>query len=92
MYVRLYKLLTEALMQTRYALYTQEPRDSAFYAQTLEGAKRAVEELKQMETELRDFGRETDERPHIVYTLLDPDRVRCLWKDLEKRMKELSEP
>ena len=39
------------------------------------------------ETRLRKMAVETDYMPHTVYTLMDADRMRCLYRTLKKKEK-----
>ncbi len=81
-YVVLYKEVTKALLLCRYVLETKEDRDNERYRGMVHDACTAVEGLRAMEITLRAFHRETNYHPHTIYTLLDPDRVACLAKDL----------
>jgi hypothetical protein len=63
-------------------LATKEDRDNDRYRGLVQDACKAVEDLRTLEITLRAFHRETDYHPHTIYTLLDPDRVACLAKDL----------
>ena len=44
----------------------------------------AVEALADWEIRLRRMAVETDYTPHTVYTLMDGDRMRCLYRDLRE--------
>ena len=81
-YVVLFRAATRALLLCRYALATKEDRDNDCYGGMVQDACKAVEDLRALEITLRAFHRETDYHPHTIYTLLDPDRVACLAKDL----------
>ena len=86
-YVVLFKEVTKALLLCRYVLETKEDRNNERYRDIVQDACRAVEDLQALEITLRAFHRETDYHPHTIYTLLDPDRVACLAKDLRLLLK-----
>ncbi|MFA6776701.1 MAG: hypothetical protein WCR76_10605 [Sphaerochaetaceae bacterium] len=81
MYVDLFTLVKHALLTTRYLRETKEPK-GPFYQEQMAEYHRLMDALQIKEQELRLFHRNTDYRPHTVYTLLDPDRVACLRNDL----------
>ena len=45
--------------------------------------EKAVDKLKDWEEYLRQMWHDTDEMPHTVYTLMDADRMRCLYHNLK---------
>ena len=48
------------------------------------GGAQAVAALADWEIRLRRMAVETDYMPHTVYTLMDGDRMRCLYRDLRE--------
>ena len=80
-YVDMYRWAAKAVLLTRYVIETKE-QDGEYLAAALDGAREALREVRQMEGELRRFFRETEYEPHVIYTLLDPDRLDCLYRKL----------
>ncbi|MGN0906881.1 MAG: hypothetical protein ACI4NM_07020 [Bullifex sp.] len=89
MYVNLFVTVTDALILTRYLTETVEPVNTEFFSWAESVCDEKIAELKNEEKELRKFFRTTSFHPHTVYTLLDPDRVRCLYLDLERRLENV---
>lgn len=89
MYVDLFAVVTDALILTRYVLETDEPKNSEFYSWARTECDRKIRTLQEKETELRKFFVTTSFHPHTVYTLLDPDRVRCLYLDLKRKLENV---
>ena len=89
-YVRLFATVTEALILARYVTESKEG-DAQYSAYAEEQCRRSVDNLKVLEKELRELFLNTSYHPHTVYTLLDPDRVRCLYRDIERRLNEHAE-
>lgn len=84
-YVYLYSVVTKALMYTHYIVETKEPKDSEQYLKVQNVLiPSALDELDEIEGNLREFHTSTDLRPHTIYTLLDPDRVSSLSRDLRR--------
>ena len=48
--------------------------------------EKALSDLISLAPVLREFASTTDYRPHTIYTLLDPDRVECLYNDLKEKL------
>ena len=42
--------------------------------------------VSRMKGEFTQLFRETDYEPHVIYTLLDPDRLDCLYRKLNARL------
>ena len=89
MYVDLFAVVTDALILTRYVLETDEPKNSEFYSWARTECDRKIQALEEKEVELRNFFVSTSIHPHTVYTLLDPDRVRCLYLDLKRKLENV---
>lgn len=88
-YVELFSVATKALFLTRYVTETTENRHSEQYRQAKEILlPESLENLHKMESGLREFHRDTDLHPHTIYTLLDPDRVSCLYRDLQRHIEK----
>ena len=71
-------------MLTRYVRETEEDRNSEYYRAICWKRRQAVEALADWEIRLRRMAVETDYTPHTVYTLMDGDRMRCLYRDLRE--------
>lgn len=87
-YVSLYGDVTKAIMLTRYVLETKEERNTQYFKMKKEQLRTALIRLKELEEELTIFHETTEYAPHTIYALLDPDRVNCLYKDLNNRLME----
>lgn len=86
LYVELFQVASDAICTARYLCETEEPKDGSQYLKIQGGVVALLQTLHEMERRLRDFHATTDYHPHTIYTLLDPDRVDCLWKDLSERL------
>ena len=84
-YVDMYRCGTEAILLTRYVTETEE-QDKEFWQSALEGARQALLAVSRMKGEFTQLFRETDYEPHVIYTLLDPDRLDCLYRKLNARL------
>lgn len=80
--------VVRALMLTRYVLETEEGRETEYYREKLGEQRQAVEALKDWETRLRTMAADTDYLPHAIYTLMDGDRMRCLYNKLREKGEE----
>ena len=49
--------------------------------------EQAVADLAVWETRLRKENAESDRIPHTIYTLMDPDRIRCLYRKLREQQE-----
>lgn len=87
-YVSLYQTVTTALILCRYLLETKEDRESPYFGSVLQRMAEAIQDLTKLERDLRNFFAVTDYHPHVIYTLLDADRVECLRKDLQERLEQ----
>lgn len=83
-YAEMYAAAVSALMLTRYVRETEEDRNSEYYRAICWKRRQAVEALADWEIRLRRMAVETDYTPHTVYTLMDGDRMRCLYRDLRE--------
>ncbi len=89
LYARLYQTVTAPIVLTRYVLTTKEARSGEYYGQKVRQLQEALDAMVPFATMLDEFHATTDYRPHTIYTLLDPDRVRCLQRDLLEKTHEL---
>jgi hypothetical protein len=87
-YASLFRAVTEALVCSRYLRESKED-DPEFREKCSRRLSFELSELEKIETELRTLWRTTSFHPHTVYTLLDPDRVSCLRKDLIKEVEDV---
>ena len=83
-YAKMYAAAVNALMLTRYVRETEEDRNSEDYRVICWKRRQAVEALADWAIRLRRMAVETDYMPHTVYTLMDGDRMRCLYRDLRE--------
>lgn len=82
-FTELYAAAMEAVLLTKYVSESDE-QDTKYYQEKRQQRCRAIAALKDWEIRLRLMAGSTDYQPHTVYTLMDPDRVRCLYRDLEE--------
>lgn len=85
MFAQMYEAAVRALMLTRYVLDTKESRQSEYYREKLQEWHQAVAALGEWEVKLRKFAADTDDLPHTIYTLMDPDRMHCLYDKLREK-------
>lgn len=85
LYAQLYQSVTIPILLTRYVLETKEMKSGAQYAGKVRQLKEAIDALVPFAGLLDEFHARTDYHPHTIYTLLDPDRVRCLHRDLVEK-------
>ena len=85
-YVVLYKMATEALLFARYIKETEEERRGEYWNWINSSFRERIEDLKREEEHLILLRKKTNYHPHVIYTMLDPDRVNCLRNDLEKTL------
>lgn len=83
-FAEMYAAAVGALLLTRYVRETGEDRNSEYYRENQARRSRAVESLAAWEARLRQMAAATDYMPHTVYTLMDADRMRCLYHDLKE--------
>ena len=88
-YVTLFKMATEAILLTRYILETEEEHNGKFWDSVIDTFKKRMVDLKKEEKHLSEFWQRTNYHPHTIYTLLDPERVECLWNKLYEKTKEV---
>jgi len=84
-YVELFALVKKVLLTARYLKETEESHESEYYKGKQATLKGLLSNLDSEEEFLRHFGETTEFHPHTIYTLLDPDRVHCLKKDIEEK-------
>ena len=83
-YTGMYEVAVSALLLTRYVVETKENRESAYYKEKQVQWRETVDALKLWEDRLRTMFEQTDYMPHTIYTLMDSDRMRCLYNDLRE--------
>lgn len=77
LYLKEFSLCTKAVLTARYLVENKE-EEPGFEALCRKQYAGYLEELGTLENELRSFWTDTDHAEHVIYTLLDPDRVSCL--------------
>ena len=82
LYVELFRLCTRLVMLARYILQTKET-DANYLEQKKNQFKEEISNSHKLEAKLRALWKDTDCLPHVIYTLLDPDRVDCLRRNME---------
>ena len=82
LYVELFRLCTRLVMLARYILQTKET-DANYLEQKKNKFKEEISNSYELEVKLRALWKDTDCLPHVIYTLLDPDRVDCLRRNME---------
>lgn len=88
-YARMCEVVFRALFLTRYMMETGEDRNGSYYEEKRLQWTEVLEELPFLERHLRAVYRGKDYQPHTVYTLLDPDRIRCFYRKLREKEKEI---
>lgn len=83
MYVHLFNVVTKALVSARFILAAPED-ESEHMDEVFNLFRSAIQGLQEEEVKLRTFFTDTDYHPHVIYTLLDPDRICCLRNDLQE--------
>lgn len=89
-YVQLFQTVVTSLFLVRYVVETEEDHTGGHYRQALEvNLPESLRKLRESIPALQDFQITTDYHPHTIYTLLDPDRVSCLYRDLLRKLESL---
>ncbi len=88
-YVTLFKIATDAILLARYILETEEDHNGKFWDSVIDTFKKRMDDLQKEEKHLSEFWQRTNYHPHTIYTLLDPDRIACLWNNLYEKTKEV---
>lgn len=86
LYVNVFSSVTIAILAARYILETKE-QDKIFLEKVHEMYSNSLEELKKLKDKLDSLWEETEYKEHVIYTLLDPERIECLIGDLERNVK-----
>lgn len=81
-YVRMFRSAARLVMLSRYLLESGED-DPAYRREKTAQFRDELASLQELEEEFRALFRQTDYTPHIVYTLLDPDRIDCLRRNMQ---------
>lgn len=81
-YVRMFRSAARLVITSRYLLESPE-EDEAYREEKAAQFREELTILGALEDEFRALFRETDYKPHIIYTLLDPDRIDCLRRNME---------
>lgn len=84
-YVELFALAKKVLLIARYLNETEESHETSYYKEMQMTLKALLSDLERKEVFLHHFDETTEFHPHTFYTLLDPDRVHCLKKDIEEK-------
>lgn len=86
-YVQMFYYAACTILRARYLL-EGGTSDEAFRLEVFQILKQQLEEVDRMKESLQSFFYETDHTPHIIYTLLDPDRLECLKQNIESALAE----
>lgn len=81
LYLKLFSVSTKAILEARYLMESQE-NDDIFRKRCRDSFKSHLSSLSDMEADLRSFWNDTCYKENVIYTLLDPDRVDCLIRNL----------
>ena len=81
LYLELFTVATEAIIDARYIKETKE-NDKAYIDERVKSLHLNIGRLGELKDRLKSFWREASYSEHIVYTLLDPDRVDTLIRNL----------
>lgn len=84
-YVDMFYHAISAILLTRYVTETEE-NDEEYRREAAERARSELAEIKRLEREFRALAEETEYEPHVIYTLLDPDRLNCLYRSLRRKL------
>ena len=85
-YVDMFRHAVGAILLTRYVTETKE-EDEEYRREAGERARAELAKIKRLEREFRALAEETEYEPHVIYTLLDPDRLDCLQRSLRRRLE-----
>ena len=88
-YVTLFKMVTEAILLARYIMETEEEHSGKFWDSVIDTFRHRMDDLQKEEKHLSEFWQRTNYHPHTIYTLLDPERIECLWNKLYEKTKEV---
>lgn len=88
-FAEMYEAAVRALLLTRYVFETSDSRETQAYREKRREQRAAVAALAGWERRLRAMASETDYLPHTVYTLMDPDRMGCLYRKLREKEEKL---
>ena len=88
-YVTLFKMATEAILLARYIMETEEEHSGKFWDSVIDTFRNRMDDLQKEEKHLSEFWQRTNYHPHTIYTLLDPERIECLWNKLYEKTKEV---
>jgi hypothetical protein len=86
-YVRFFIAAVRAVVLTRYLLETKESRAGSYYEEVRNLHREALEALPAVEEETRRFYQESEAVNHVVYTLMDPDRIAALYRNLKTKTR-----
>jgi len=88
LYGGVYKTAVNCLLLSQYLKETKEDRETGYYDEKQRQWQSEMKALQKWEKTLRTLGEETDYTPHTIYTLLDPDRVSCLFHKLLEKAEQ----
>lgn len=89
-YVQLFCLVTHIIMDT-HVLLKNNSLSANDSEQLIADYKDSHIKLEQLKDLFKEFFKQTDYRPHTIYTLLDPDRIACLLDDLDEKIQSVME-
>ena len=87
-YVEFFRAVVNAIVLTRYVLETKEDRTAPFYSEAVTMLSKAMKELAQEQELAQEFYDTTSFNPHIIYTLMDPDRIAALRRNLSGHIEK----
>lgn len=82
-YVRMFRSAARSILLARYLQESNEI-DEAYRAEKKKQLEQELAAMEVLEGDFRVFFNSTDYKPHIVYTLLDPDRIECLRRNIRR--------
>ena len=81
LYLEMFSTCTKAVMDARYLTQSTE-NDEAFRCERRKSFSSQLSALLELEEQFSVLWAKTDYAEHVIYTLLDPDRIRCLRRNL----------
>ena len=79
-------LIHISILMLRYLKETEET-DEEYRGLISEWLWKELEEIQKLKGECESLAEETQYEPHVIYTLLDPDRLDCLCRTLEEAIE-----
>lgn len=87
-YAQFYRAAVHAIVYTRYLLQTEEERNGVFYGESLQRGRAALAALREECGKAQEFYQSTAFAPHVIYTLMDPDRLDTLYRNLAAHLEQ----